>query len=240
MLNSIKPNKKIVYTAITNNYELHPIINSQPGWDYVCFSDTDIVCDGWTNKRIENEYLFENKIKTSKLFKIMPHLFFLNYDISIWIDSSLQFKENINLDMLCADFQSSDTLFKTRTHPYRQCIYREMEEVLNCRLDTNENVNRIMEEYRKQNFPENFGLAETCFVLRKHNDKRLITFAEEWWANVRDNSQRDQLSFNYVLWKNPIDIELIDDRVAPYIERASYGYGRGPFFTAIFNYYPTH
>ena len=39
-------------------------------------------------------------------------------------------------------------------------------------------------------------------TLRRHNEKDCIKVMEDWWKEIRYGSKRDQLSFNYVAWKN--------------------------------------
>ena len=106
-------------------------------------------------------------------------------------------------------------------------------------LDTSESVSGVIDLYRREHFPQDFGLVESNFILRKHNELPLVKFANEWWAHVRDFSRRDQLSFNYVLWRTPIDVSFIDDRVSPEVELLSMGRDRGPFFNSTFNFFPT-
>jgi hypothetical protein len=238
--------KKVVYTAVTDGYDLYPVINRNDGWDFVCFAESPLRSEGWDielidrkDMLVDNELMPDDKAKTTKRIKILPHVFLRDYDVSIWIDSSLQFKSAINLDDLTLDFIQSDKLMRVRTHPYRRCIYREAEEVAKMGLDTRRSVDSLMAKYRSEKFPEGFGLIEANFLLRKHNADPLVAFSEAWWANVRDFSRRDQLSFDYVRWKRPIDIDFIDDRVKPGVEVLSRGRDRGPFFNSTFYYYPT-
>ncbi len=238
--------RKVVYTAVTDGYQVHPVINGRDGWDFVCFAESDMACAGWTVVPIaaneivmDDEFIANDKSKTTKRIKILPHLHLPGYDVSIWIDSSLQFKRHVDLDGLCADFERSPALLRVRAHPYRRCIYREAEEIVKCNLDTRHSVDRVIAKYRGEGFPENFGLAEANYLLRKHNADSMIAFSEAWWHHVQNLSRRDQLSFNYVLWKNPIAVEFIDDWVRPEIEVLSRGRDRGAFFNATFNFFPT-
>jgi hypothetical protein len=235
----------VVYTAITDGYKLHPVINPGRGWDFICFSEASIRCRGWDVRRIERrDIVVENgvktndKAKTTKRIKILPHLFVRDYHLSIWIDSSIQFKEEIDLDALVADFIASPSLMRVRAHPYRSCIYSEAEEVARRKLDTRQSVEALVARYRREQFPDNFGLTESNFVLRKHRAEAMVGFDEAWWRNVRQFSRRDQLSFDYVRWKHPIEVSFIDDRVDPQIEKTSHGRDRGPFFNSIFNFFP--
>ena len=49
--------------------------------------------------------------------------------------------------------------------------------------------------------PENYGLVQTNIMVRKHNDQYCKDLMEKWWSELKDYSHRDQLSFNYALWK---------------------------------------
>jgi hypothetical protein len=238
--------RKVVYTAVTDGYPLHPVINRRDAWDFVCFAESAVHSEGWQisliNKNdmvVENKLMPNDKAKTTKRIKLLPHVFLQDYDISIWIDSSLQFKREIDLDELVDGFLRSSSLMCVRQHPYRRCIYQEAEAVVRLGLDTWESVIGVIGPYRREHFPRNFGLAESNFILRKHNAPPLVKFSNEWWARVRDFSRRDQLSFNYVLWRTPIDVSFMDDRVSPEVELLSRGRDRGPFFNSTFNFFPT-
>jgi hypothetical protein len=238
--------RKVVYTAVTDGYPVHPVIHGREGWDFLCFSETEIVAEGWTVVRFEEvEELWGDDpadgdpAKASRRFKILPHRLLSDYDVSIWIDSSMQFKNAVRLDALCEPFLRGPALLQTRSHPYRRCIYREGEAVVRCGLDSRERVEHVLAAYRREEFPENAGLAETGFLLRKHSAEALIDFSERWWEVVRDGSRRDQLSFNYVLWKYPVAVDFIDDRVPPFYEKLMRGRFRGPFFDSTFHFHPT-
>lgn len=238
--------KKVVYTAVTDGYELHPVINRRDDWDFICFAESGLRCQGWEVELIDrkdilvdNQLMLSDKAKATKRIKILPHLFVRDHDVSIWIDSSLQFKNGISLNDLTRDFIGSNKLIRIREHPYRRCIYREAEEVVRIGLDTRECVDAVMARYRREKFPENFGLAESNFLLRKHGAESLIAFSRAWWENVENFSRRDQLSFDYIRWKFPIAVDFIDDKVRPEVEALSRGRDRGPFFNATFNFYPT-
>ena len=64
--------------------------------------------------------------------------------------------------------------------------------------------------------PKEFGLFETNVLVREHNDKSCKKIMEEWWNEIKDKSERDQLSFTYILWKNNFsanDIGKIQDTI---------------------------
>ena len=44
-------------------------------------------------------------------------------------------------------------------------------------------------------------------MVRKHNKKDCIELMEKWWNEINNYSHRDQLSFNYIVWKLGIKIK---------------------------------
>ena len=60
---------------------------------------------------------------------------------------------------------------------------------------------RQMNRYKEEGFPANYGLVQTNVMIRRHNDPYSKNLMEKWWEELKDNSHRDQLSFNYAVWK---------------------------------------
>jgi len=99
----------------------------------------------------------------------------------------------------------------------RNCIYDEAQAILNFgkinsertpergiknwkdnpKLITNQ-VNR----YSLEGYPKNNGLATNPIIIRNHHNLDVIKNMEDWWLEIKHNSKRDQLSFNYIAWKN--------------------------------------
>ena len=44
-------------------------------------------------------------------------------------------------------------------------------------------------------------MVETNILLRKHNDEKCVLLDNAWATELLQQSHRDQLSFNYVCWK---------------------------------------
>lgn len=86
-------------------------------------------------------------------------------------------------------------------HPKRDCIYQEAEVVLECKKDKPEIVTKQMEKYRNNKYPEHAGLVSSGIIVRRHSDKKMVKHCKLWYREVLNFSQRDQLSFNYILWK---------------------------------------
>ena len=54
--------------------------------------------------------------------------------------------------------------------------------------------------YKKEGFPKHFGLNETNVIIRRKNES-VRKVMDLWEDFLRKYSHRDQMSFNYVLWK---------------------------------------
>ena len=67
-----------------------------------------------------------------------------------------------------------------------------------------------MERYRILRYPGNAGLITGMVILRRHNESDCIKVMEDWWTEIKYNSKRDQLSFNYCAWKNDLKFNYID------------------------------
>lgn len=198
----------VIYTCITGGYDnlIKPSFVT-PGVDYVCFTDNkDLKSDIWKIRPIPDELLKLSKVKQQRAVKILPHRYLQEYDISVWVDGNIDTKSNIK-DYL-KDFDFSRYSVFIPEHPQRKCIYKEKNECIRLKKITGDGIalaEKQLERYRKENFPENYGLVQTNIVIRKHNEEYSKKLMELWWSELKEYSHRDQLSFNYALWKTGQD-----------------------------------
>ena len=71
-------------------------------------------------------------------------------------------------------------------------------------------ITKQMNRYVKEHYPPNNSLAVTMQLLRRHNQKDCIKAMEKWWEEIKYNSKRDQLSFNYIAWKQNLKFNYIE------------------------------
>jgi hypothetical protein len=191
--------KTVVYTCIINNYDsLNEIQELEENIDYLCFTNTEITSKTWQIVKIENVENLDNS-RFSKAPKIRPHLYLEDYDTSIWIDGNIQVKGHINELLKSLD----NTCFHVSRHPSTNCIYKEAQVVVAYKVADPELVGKQMSKYRQEDYPENNGLIAGGIIIREHNAPFCIKISEEWWKEILCFSKRDQLSFNYIVWKNP-------------------------------------
>lgn len=200
----------VVYTCITGGYELldDPYVVS-PDFDYVCFTNfSRIKSDIWQIRPIPEELDGYSEVKKQRCIKIMPHKFLPEYDLSIWVDGSVKLKKDVGsfVDKYCVN----GNIFIPR-HPQRDCIYNEMDVCIKIKKDTAANILPMKSWYKQEGFPEHYGLVQTTIMVRRHNEPDCVQLMEAWWNNLKDHSHRDQLSFDYVRWKNPeIRVTFLD------------------------------
>ena len=85
------------------------------------------------------------------------------------------------------------------------CIYEAAKAVLAANKAPKDMVQLQMITYKNEGYPANRGLFENGVLIRQHNDKQCIKLMEEWWTQLKTFTVRDQLSLNYVIWKNKIN-----------------------------------
>ena len=93
-------------------------------------------------------------------------------------------------------------------------IFEEIKAVIKYKKETEKLGRLIYKRYKNEKFPDNKGLIESCLLIRKHNDKQCVNIMTKWYNEIENNSHRDQLSFNYVYWKNNIKIKYISKSYA--------------------------
>ncbi|SNR15666.1 glycosyltransferase domain-containing protein [Tenacibaculum jejuense] len=201
-------NKIVVYTgAFGDDFGFIPQKEIE-GVDFFCFTDNvEKVKFPW--KPIELISDQKNGVLRNRHPKLLPHLYFQDYDISIYIDSNYLIIGDIKelLNSLGEDFKMG-IFDHNQCEDKRDCVYDEYEAILELGKETGvykdqpEVMKKQIDFFRSESYPENNGLIFAAVLIRKHNDPQVIKVMEDWWGFVSTKSKRDQLSFNYVAWKN--------------------------------------
>ena len=211
-LNYINSLKKLVYTINFGNYDLIRKINKEKGFDYFIFVDqyNETYNDtNWTIILIPEEVRNLNLsiIKKQRFIKTHPHLFFPNYNLSIYIDGTYQIYGNLSEFLL--RILTPNLSIYILEHPERRKVNTEISLVKILKKDYVDNLMKIKERYKNENFPDNGGLVESCLIIRMHNDETCINIMKDWFFQIEHYSHRDQLSFNYILWKSKKKVKYL-------------------------------
>ncbi|MCK9152227.1 DUF616 domain-containing protein [Methanobacterium alcaliphilum] len=154
---------------------------------------------------MENSNL--DKIKKARKYKILPHRYLEEYDQSLWVDGNFMILNDIN--KFIKKF-AKQTSMMCIAHPDRECIYEEAEVCIKVKKDSEEIISKQINKYSLEKYPPNNGLIASGILYRKHNDPQVIKLMEDWWKEVKLHSRRDQLSYNYVCWKNRFHYDECD------------------------------
>jgi hypothetical protein len=197
---SLRSGKIVVYTAIYGDKDdLKEFQVDLEGCSLVCFTDNKYLKSKDFDVRVFPS-IHSDPVRSAKIFKILPHVFFADYEYSLWIDGSVVFKRGDIRAMI--DKYLLEHNMAIFAHPDRDCIYDEAEVCSNWQLDNTETISKQTKQYRDEGYPPHNGLTENSIILRRHLSADVIRIDEDWWAQILKFSRRDQLSFNYVAWKN--------------------------------------
>ena len=167
----------------------------------------------WDIKPIPEELQYLSKVKQQRCIKICPHKYLSEYDTSIWVDGSIDIIGDVNV-FLKKECNEDDKIIYIPEHPNRNCIYQEGITCINMKKDTINNIDPQIDKYKKENYPQKNGLVQSNIVIRKHNNKSCIEVMELWKEELIKHSHRDQLSFNYSLWKlNSNALQYLDKKL---------------------------
>lgn len=201
----IKEGKKVaVYVTLFGDADdIKPIAIKNPRCDYFIFTDQFVPpSSGWTVRDFDfpEEIKHNNRLK-SRFLKTHPHLLFPEYDYSIFLDAVLM----IRLDIFRLFSRLGNNMFGLyKHHANVKSAYEEAERIKRLQICPPENVDRQMNKYKSEGFPERFCFFETTLFIRKHSDPRCVDVMEKWWNEIFSETIRDQLSFTYALWKNSL------------------------------------
>ena len=200
--------KYVVYTCITGNYDslMEQPFYEHEKFDYVCFTNSPNIKKSNNWKIIDisgiDKIINENdQQKISRFLKTHPHLFFENYEKSLYIDGNIKIlSKDLENDFI--KFLGKNEYLLTSQHPFITNVYDEIKVCISKKKDNEENLNRIRELLKTEKFNDLNAHTQMGIILRDHNNKECQKIMEDWWWMIKNFCKRDQTSFNYVFWKN--------------------------------------
>ena len=209
-------NNKVIYTAIIGGYDglVEPDYKPE-GWDFVCFSDRDLQSETWNVRPTLPLYI--DNTRTARKHKLLTHRLFPDYEYSLWIDGNIKVRGDVNelLGYLDGCNYATYDHSQNQLDP-RDCIYDEGSTILQLGIKNNGNykdnpelIAKQMTRYQTEGYPAHNGLVVQMEVLRQHNETDVVDSMEDQWVELKYNSKREQLSFNYIAWKNDLKFSYI-------------------------------
>jgi len=195
--------KNAIYTCIFNNHDTikpNPFINQD--CDYILFTDVETLENkvqsellnksNWTVVILNSEFTAR---KLAREIKIRAYDFLSDYERTIWMDGSFQQIGDAN-----EFFNMSNESFIALNHPVKKCAYKEAQACITKGLDDIITINSQVDRYKSEGYPPDNGLIMSGILLRDNSEKSTI-ISKKWWEELSKGSVRDQISFNYSLWK---------------------------------------
>lgn len=187
-----------VFSCNTGGYD-KPVDHTRriKGADYILFTDQPVEVGSWHVRK--TAFWDHRAVRIARFCKTNPQQLLSNYDIAIWVDGNVQIRGDITkyIEKVLAQNAS----FGVVSHPYRDCLYSEAEILKLLNRDSPEVIDRQIAEYRRQGFPEKFGLTETNFLIMDLQRNETQDALNIWWSEINRHSFRDQLSFDFACWK---------------------------------------
>ena len=203
------PGALVVYTAIFGHIpdELRPPgrVAPDPSVRYLCFTDRidrskrigpwELGPPLWTHP---------DPRRMARYHKTLSHLVAPEAELTVWLDGNIQLR--VDPWTLVERHLGDGLEVAAFKHRDRDCVYDELEACLRLEKDGAERMTHQVARYRAQGYPPRHGLAETGVLARRHSD-RVREFNRSWWDEIEQGSVRDQLSFNFVLWRLGLDYD---------------------------------
>lgn len=209
--------KKAVITAVFSNknkpIDLPIVKDKLDGWDYICFTNCaklEKTSIGWEIKRIETDNC--TPVMMSKIIKWNAHKY-VEHDIMIWVDGYLSPRTNRNWDLPIKDYLEKNFQgFYMIKHPDRKCVFKELNEVVDQKKETQSRMNSLKKFLTKEKMVKNYGMYHCNIFIRFLKNKKVNEMLENMINIMKKFTNRDQTIFTYILWKNNYnDIKLLNE-----------------------------
>ncbi len=196
------------------NFNNHDNINSvlyKKDMKCYYFIDSNVQVGGYETVKIKPQVFNKSISKASRYLKCNSHKAIEGVHYSIYLDASFMFISNNIYSYIKSLGEFDIAQFH---HPSYNCLYKEANNLLAIDKFQSQHklIKKQIEKYKKEEFPENFGLFSGGFIIRKHC-KKIINFNKSWWQEINNGTYRDQVSEMYCIWKNNINFKYIKGNI---------------------------
>ena len=216
--------KVVVFTAImmNNPLDMKPIDNPRmfkliPGWDYVLLTNTSLPLfnkSGWIKGSIlkmeppKEEMPDRNhkhwSIYANRWCKWHPDKLFPDYDYIIYVDG-FQVPNISKLGEwynLIQQFSNQHKSIIQSSHNKYNCIYKEHREIVACKKDKEDTMNKVTAHLKSMGFPENKSLMWNGCYIYKARSAIIQKVWNDLWSDMLLYTYRDQALLVYEIWRN--------------------------------------
>ena len=207
--NSISKNKLVVYTCITNGYDVFPDENYYDiNVRYVCFHDgtIDTTKGPWEYIDIRDYCDIKCPRRLSFYPKANPHLFFPKGTHTVWIDGCyVHTREFIENSLRCFPF----TMLR---HASKFSYYDEMLEGFLCAFFTYEDAIKLSQKLKEDKYDFRKYSSPLGTIVWRTINEETIKFNELWYEYSLIGPNRDQISFDAALQFSGCNPSVFENR----------------------------
>ncbi|MDQ8208550.1 DUF616 domain-containing protein [Coraliomargarita sp. SDUM461003] len=200
--------KIAIYTAIVDAYDAACHLGEDgpiDGIDFFCFSDRSIQLPTAVSfKPLTRTH--KDPTRDARNIKINGYRQFNDYDWVIWVDANCKINAKAIRAHLLACTTASAPIH-VFSHDVRDCLFDEAQWAFSQAVDSPAIVSAQVNRYFKEGMPKKFGLANTNLLARQPRQASVHAFSDTWWHELSRGSRRDQLSFDYVRWKQSTRVD---------------------------------
>lgn len=199
----------IAYTCNIGHYDLYRnIFPKDDTIKYIYFTDDGVPVNGWQVLPVDID-ITDNPRKLARYYKINSHLVLPEHDMSLWMDARFILKEGA-VEKFVREYKDNDISCFEYPYQRRFCAYDEADICAKNHPYNKDVIKKQTLRYEKEGFPRDFGLFATGIMIRKNN-KKVAKFNETWWNEIKNGSERDQISQTYSSWKSGVEISKINN-----------------------------
>lgn len=182
----------VIYTALTGNYDnVNEILYKEDGVDYLLFTNNrNLQSNTWQIVYIESDL---DNVLLSRAIKMLPHKYLgQKYDASIYIDANAVIYGELSQ---LTNYLNEQVSFAVSKHGERNTVKDEVEVIIQRFKSVDPLQARSQyNQFVKNGFEDDLGLAECGLLIRSHSDNQLIPVMEAWWREFNRGIRRDQIS----------------------------------------------
>jgi len=166
------------------------------------FTDAKLKSNRWNIINVRQREEFDS-VQMSRHYKILPHLYLQDYDISLWIDASILICQPIDEFV---NFITDD--IKMGIYKHTSSWKKEFDVMYHWCQDINI-LNTQMLDYQNDGFDIDKEIMSGNVILREHADDKVTQTMQLWWEQFNKYYiQRDQISLAYSIWKSKLNVNF--------------------------------
>lgn len=215
------PKKLVIYTVLTGSKEplgnpLEFLQTAETDLEiaFACITDNpDFKSDIWRFLPIDQRTLVAPADKLSRHPKCNPHLYFPDFEYSLFIDNIVKFKRlPTSADLTENNLSGGEGyIFKVFPHFHRKYLQEEALAIVSLKYDSFENISRQLDFYQSVMPLEKIEpLTTGTVLLRKHHHPLLKDFGQLWWQQILQFSKRDQMSLDFCIKHLGVTLSYFD------------------------------